>query len=309
MRTICLLLAVAAASAADRDLIPPGGANAPEPTAPPAHVVETIDLRVPGTAAWVRIPTGEFEDLDGAANHTVPGPIVAFRGEDEVWRGHSYLETYPRVIGFTGSYDGAEGETWTASLNYAFESGSYDVELRGREGRIEIDATSDLGPRNCWVFDCYHGWQTTAAVAFGDGGRASLYLPCHYDRVEARLDPRDAGGARGIAVLGAGVPVAAAFWMRDPDSWEGGSAMSAALWQRRQLGGRPGSRHFQAPETKSDGTPNPATAEMIGESRYEGHVTLEFNLGRGTRKLGFAPFPFDRDAGAPLAPLEEVIGE
>ena len=64
--------------------------------------------------------------------------------------------------------------------------------------------------------------------------------------------------------------------------------MGIQLWQRRQRPGDPASRHFLGPETKSDATPNPRTAGMLGTSLYEGHVTIELNLGRGSRKLGFA---------------------
>jgi hypothetical protein len=67
--------------------------------------------------------------------------------------------------------------------------------------------------------------------------------------------------------------------------------MGLQLWQRRQRPGDPASRHFLGPETKSDTTPNPRTAGMLGTSLYEGHVTIELSLGRGTRKLAFAVTP------------------
>ena len=77
------------------------------------------------------------------------------------------------------------------------------------------------------------------------------------------------------------------FMAIDPLSWTDGASMGIQLWQRRQTPGDPGSRHFQAPETKSDSTPNPRTAPLLGPSLYEGHVTLELALGRGERRLAF----------------------
>ena len=203
-----------------------------------------------------------------------------------------------------------------ARLQYTFDQGkSYAVELTVKDGAVLMTETSNLGPRNLYVFDCaYGGWQPTAGFAVDVAGRrhAFLYLPCHYDKPEVTIrysDMRAPG--KGLAPPGA-VAVTSAdpakkdvagFWCRDLDGWKNGDRMGIQLWQRRQLPGRPASRHFLGPETKSDSTPNPRTAPMLGKSLYEGHVAIELALGVGTRKLGFAA----ASKGATRAAVPEAL--
>jgi hypothetical protein len=167
-----------------------------------------------------------------------------------------------------------------------------------------MDEESAVGPRSVFVFDCYYGeWLPSAAFAFDAGARnhAFLYLPCYYDKPEVTINPAAGGDAppRGLAVLSAepGKRDIAGFWCRGVAGWRNADQMGIQLWQRRQLPGEPASRHFLGPETKSDSTPNPRTAVLLGQSLYEGHVTIELRLGTGTRKLGFAvvPRPPERD--------------
>ncbi len=296
-------------AAAPPPLVPPvGGANSPPPSPRPELVIETAEIDC-GTFS-VKVPTGTYAaPPGGAADYAVPAPIVAFKGPDGLWRGHGYLETTHRLTRFeavTGTA-GAVGEGRTAHrLRYEFEGGkSYTVELAAADGAVLLTETSDLGPRNRWVFDCHYDWQPAAGFAVDPHGRhhAFLYLPCYYDRPEVTVNPvaqsRPAPGEDvpptkhppgGVAVTCAD-PAAtdvAGFWVRDLASWTGGQTMGFQLWQRRQTPGDPSSRHFLGPETKSDSTPNPRTAPMLGRSLYEGHVTIEFDLGVGTRKLGFA---------------------
>lgn len=270
---------------------PVGGANAPRPTGPPALVIKTDVLE---TAAFaVRVPVGTYiAPAGGAPNYTVPGPIVAFKGPDDVWRGHGYLETYPRLLKFEGRVAGG-----AASLVYTFEQDKYyKVRLESKGGALLLEEESDLGPRNLYVFDGYYGdWLPSAGFAVDTGAvhHAFLYLPCHYDQPEVTIRPAELGkGAlpAGVAVLSpdAGKDDVAGFWCCDVESWTNADRMGITLWQRRQRPGEPGSRHFLGPETKSDSTPNPRTAGLIGQSLYEGHVTIEFALGTGTRRLGFA---------------------
>ncbi len=279
---------------------PVGGANAPEPTPPPTLVGQTTELDC-GTFR-VRVPSGTYTaPAGGPPDYGVPGPIVAFRGPDGVWRGHGYLETWPTLESFEGTVEGTK-----ATLAYRFAGGArYDVTLTAAKGALLLDETSTLGPRNVFVFDCYYNWQPSAGFVTNLGGtrHAFVTLPCHYDRPEGTLNPAARGrpgpdGAApareslpgGLAVVHP-APAArdiAGLWCRTPDTWQNGEAMPVELWQRRQRPGRPGTRHVLGPETKSDSTPNPRTAEMVGPSLYEGHVTLELHLGAGTRRLGFA---------------------
>ncbi len=294
--------------AVDGPAMPPvGGVNSPEPSEPRELA---IDLREMDAGAFkVRIPHGEVTFEDGAEPHSVPGPVAAFKGPDETWRGLGYLETYPMLLSFEGTVregdaldDGDEPVLWRAELRYRFENDDrYDVTLTARDGVVLIEEESQLGPRNLFVFDFYYRWQPAAAtVTDGDGRHhAFLYMPCYYDKPEVTIRPDrladgaaeqgDADGAAGIAVIGpqAEQRDVAGFFMRRADEWDGAASMGAQLWQRRQLPGDPASRHFIAPESKSDSTPNPATAEMIGESLYEGHITFEMALGRGTRQMAF----------------------
>jgi len=314
-------VAAAAGKAPPAIHTPVGGANAPEVSAPPKLVVQTGVLSAGGFA--VKVPTGTYEAPPGGTpGYAVPGPIVAFRGADGVWRGHGYLETLPRLLRFAGTL------TKTAvELTYAFQGGkTYRVTLRVNKGAVLLDERSDLGPRNLYVFDCaYGGWQPGAGFAVNRTGErhAFVYLPCYYDKAEVTINPGAAGMAaparaakvaetHGAVDVGGGSAGAAArrpedrpgaaavvsaepaqkdiagFFCRDLAAWENADRMGVQLWQRRQLPGEPASRHFLGPETKSDSTPNPRTAGMLGKSLYEGHVTIELSLGVGTRKLGFA---------------------
>jgi hypothetical protein len=83
--------------------------------------------------------------------------------------------------------------------------------------------------------------------------------------------------------------------------------MAMGLWQHRQLPGDPGSRQFLGPETKSDSTPNPRTASLLGTSLYEGHVTLEFSLGNGKRTMGFTVYPRPQNREEIPAPLKALV--
>jgi hypothetical protein len=268
-----------------------GGANSPSPGPPQRLVIPLAEFSAGSFS--VQIPTGTYTaPAGGAPNYAVPGPIVAFKGADGVWRGHGYLETYPRLVKFEGKVHGP-----TAELLYSFEGDKrYSVHLTATADAILMEEHSNLGPRNLFVFDCFYGqWLPASAFALDLSGRnhAFLYLPCFYDKPEVTINPAaDTSDAKAgaVAVLSADPAKTdiAGFWVRDPGGWRNGDTMGIQLWQRRQLPGDPSSRHFQAPETKSDSTPNPRTADLLGQSLYEGHVTIEFSLGAGTRKLGFA---------------------
>jgi hypothetical protein len=292
-----------------------GGANSPKPSPPHELLIPTQELD--GGPFRVRVPAGTYQaPKGGAPNYAVPGPIVAFRGPDGVWRGHGYLETYPRLVAFKGTVEGNR-----ADLRYTFEGGqSYQVRLEAAGGALLLDETADLGPRNLYVFDCYYGpWLPKAGVALDlkAEDHAFLYLPCYYDKPEVTVNPAAglAAGARpentpgGVAVLSADPATrdVAAFWCRQPDQWKAGDTMGFQLWQHRQLPGDPSSRHFLGPETKSDSTPNPRTASLLGPSLYEGHITIEFNLGTGTRRLGFAAVPKGDSRQTLADPLKTIV--
>jgi hypothetical protein len=304
-----------------------GGANSPAPSPPPKLAIQIAELSA-GTFA-VKIPSGSYAaPPEGAPDYSTPGPIVAFKGPDGVWRGHGYLETHPRLL----TFEGKVGKS-SATLSYVFEKDrTYQVTLTAKDGAILMDETCSLGPRNVFVLDCYYEWLPSCGFAVGDGGakHAFLYLPCFYDKPEVTIrpametapkgKPNEGAGAEtgqekpsqgsgtlvtkegiaataaravGVAVLSAdpNAKDVAGFWCRDAAAWKGADTMGIQLWQRRQLPGDPASRHFLGPETKSDSTPNPRTAALLGRSLYEGHVTVELNLGVGTRKLGFAVAP------------------
>ncbi len=265
-----------------------GGANAPKVQSPPTFAIPLKELRVGDFV--VRVPSGtRTAPKGGFKPYTVPGPVAGFKGPDGVWRGHGYLETLPKLETFRGEVD-ADG----AKLTYRFAGGKrYEATLTVSDGRLLLSETSDLGPRNTYVFDCtYGGWNASAAFVTDRFGRNHnfLYLPCHYDKLEARLDSHAPTAPAGLAALSDDPKTTdiAGFWVRDPAEWENFQRMAVQLWQHRQLPGDLASRHFLGPETKSDSTPNPRTAFMLGKSLYEGHVTIELALGKGTRKLGFA---------------------
>jgi hypothetical protein len=270
---------------------PVGGANAPTSSPPPALLIGTAELRAEGF--MIRVPTGEYTSpVGGAPNYRVPGPIVSFKGTDGVWRGHGYLETYARLKSFRGEVAGDR-----ATLKYAFENDErYEVTMKAAGAVVTIEENSTLGTRNAYVFDAYYNWEPSSAFVLDLTGEkhAFLYLPCHYDKVEANMTP----STNTAPLLGAVAVVhpdpskkdVAAFFVRAPDDWRNPDRMTTSLWQRRQLPGDPSSRHFLGPETKSDSTPNPRTAALLGKSLYEGHVTIEHSLGTGKRLLGFTVY-------------------
>ncbi len=284
--------------AVDGPAMPPvGGVNSPPPSQPRELAIDLRQMEAGGFA--VRVPHGQVEFEQGAEPHSVPGPIAAFKGPDGVWRGLGYLETYPLLLSFEATVtEGDEADAdvlWRAELAYRFEDDArYEVTLTARDGVVLIEEESALGPRNLYVFDFFYRWQPAAAVVsdFAGDDHAFLYMPCYYDKPEVTIHAtvEDASAAPGaVAVIGPEPSQrdVAGFWMRDIDAWQGAASMSAQLWQRRQLPGDPASRHFIGPESKSDSTPNPATAQMIGDSLYEGHITFEMALGQGTRKMAF----------------------
>ncbi len=278
---------------------PIGGVNSAEPKPPPPFVLELAELASGDFA--IRVPTGRYEAPPGGAPaYRVPGPVAAFRGPDGAWRGHGYLETYPRVLAFEGTL--AEGR---AELAYRFEDDrSYRVVITSVSGGWRLEETSDLGPRNLFVFDTTENWRAPAGLTV-DGEadhHAFLTLPCYYDKPEVTIRPVRLAESPGDqpALLGVLHPDprhrdVLAVWMEQPAAWTGAATMGAQLWQRRQHPGDPSSRHFLGPETKSDSTPNPRTAELLGTSLYEGRVTFEFSLGRGTRTIVFGVFSRPED--------------
>jgi len=289
LSAVCLVaVAIAGESAGERH----GGANSPPASPPPALAIATAELSAAGFS--VRVPTGTYRaPAGGAPAYAVPGPIVAFKSVDGAWRGHGYLETWPRLLRFTGTVTASGAE-----LRYEFEdAASYVATLTVAGAAVLIDEDCKLGPRNCWVFDAYYGgWEAGAgfAVDTAASNHAFVYLPCFYDRPEvtvypAQLQQAAAGKPAGVAVLSAdpGRRDVAGFWVRDVARWQGADGLGMQLWQRRQLPGDPASRHVLGPDTKSDSTPNPRTAPLLGQSLYEGHVTVEIALGTGTRKLAF----------------------
>jgi len=284
---------------------PTGGANSPPAGPPQKLILGRAELVVGGFR--VEIPTGSFHaPAEGAASYSVPGPIVRCKGPDGVWRGHGYLETYPRLLKFNGT------QTPTgATLTYEFEAGKrYEVQMTVRDGVLVLEEQSSLGPRNLFVFDCFYSeaagqpWAPSAGIAFSANARTvgSLYLPCFYDKPEVTVNPGVAAppttemeGQPPVPPIGVAVFASASgskdligFWAVDPAQWKHADAMGFQLWQHRQRAGDPSSRSFLGPDTKSDSTPNARTASLMGTSLYEGHVTIEFNLGVGTRKLAFA---------------------
>lgn len=297
-------IALAGTPKGDLPLVPPiGGENSPRTSPPPKLVIGLAELNAGPFA--VKVPTGSYAATKGGTpNYTVPGPIAAFKAADGAWRGHGYLETLPRLVKFEGSVKGNSAE-----LAYSFqEAKSYKVKLTAANGAVLLEEQSDLGPRNVFVFDCTYGeWDAAAAFTVNLAGtnHAFLYMPCYYDRTEVTINPaaapakpddpnKPAGKAEdrpGAAAVLSAEPAkkdVAGFWCRDAANWKNGDQMTLQLWQHRQLPGDPASRHFLGPETKSDSTPNPRTAGMLGKSLYEGHVTIELSLGVGTRKVGFA---------------------
>ncbi len=311
-----------------------GGANSPKPQPPPKLVIETAELSAGAFA--VKVPTGAYTAPPGGAPaYSVPGPIVSFRGADGVWRGHGYLETYPRLLKFTGNVTKD-----SADLDYQFESDKrYQVKLAVVNGALQMDETSNLGPRNVYVLDCFYGGDASPiekpfaassgfALDLAFKTHAFLYLPCYYDKPEVTINPagkppataplaedepppttRPFVKAGAVAVLSADTASkdVAGFWARRPDGWKNGDTMGIQLWQHRQRPGDPDSRHFLGPDTKSDSTPNPRTAGLMGQSLYEGHVTIELNLGVGTRQLGFAAAAKGDTREALAEPFEKLV--
>jgi hypothetical protein len=258
----------------------------------------------------VKVPVGEYvAPPEGAPNYRIPGPIVAFKGQDGLWRGHGYLETYARLKSFRG-----EVTPPRARLLYGFEGDAkYQVALEAKSGVVTLDEECSLGPRNVYVFDAYYGWLPSSAFVLDAIGErhAFLYLPCHYDKVEATVTPSTniLPSLSAVAVLhpDATNRDIAAFYVRSPSAWTNPDRMAMGLWQHRQLPGDPGSRQFLGPETKSDSTPNPRTASLLGTSLYEGHVTLEFSLGNGKRTMGFTVYPRPQNREEIPAPLKALV--
>jgi hypothetical protein len=289
---LCLAALQAGAASAPPLYEPVGGANAPSPTPPPPLVVTTAEMQAEGFT--IRVPSGEYRaPAEGAPNYRIPGPIVAFKGPDNVWRGHGYLETYARITSFKG-----EVAADRATLKYVFENeGRYDVTISIRGNVAAINEECTLGQRNFYVFDAFYGWEPSSAFVTDPTGdkHAFLYLPCHYDKLEASITPSTntspALGAVAVLNPDRATRDVAAFIVRSPDAWRNADRMAIGLWQHRQLPGDPASRHFLGPETKSDSTPNPRTVPLIGKSLYEGHVTVEFNLGSGRRLTAFTVYP------------------
>ncbi len=320
-----MLAAMTACMPADETpLVPPappvGGANSPKPSQPPELLGESASLGAKHFA--VRVPIGNYKaPKGGAPAYTVPGPIIAFRGPDGQWRGHGYLETYPRLLSFEGKVDRADKPT-SATLSYTFEGGkTYRATVTVDGERVLLEETSDLGPRNLFVLDCYYQWQPAAGFAVNRTGtnHAFVYLPCYYDKPEVTISPGSSGDAKTAAgdLPGAVAVVASqkdktdvlALWCRDIPAWKGRDSMGIQLWQRRQLPGDPSSRHFLGPETKSDSTPNPRTADMLGKSLYEGHVTVELSLGVGTRMLGLTVYAKPADLQKLPQPLKSAMAD
>ena len=264
-----------------------GGANSPEPGPPQKLILDPAELAADGFR--VKVPVGKYTaPAGGAPNYSVPGPIIAFKGPDGIWRGHGYLETYRRLTGFEGRVEAGRG-----SLRYTFEDDKqYLVTIEARHGAILLEEQCHLGPRNLWVFDCFYGdWLPTAGFALDRNGRNPnfLYLPCFYDKPDVTVRPADEKSPGGIGVV-SNDPAKkdiAAFWGTQFPRWQNADTLGLQLWQHRQLPGDPSSRHFLGPETKSDSTPNPRTAALLRRSLYEGHVTVELSLGTGTRWLAF----------------------
>ncbi len=287
---------------------PVGGANAPAASPPPPLVIATVTLDA-GTFS-VKVPSGEYTaPAGGAPNYRIPGPIVAFKGPDSKWRGHGYLETYARLQSFK-----SEVANSRARLTYGFEDGAeYQVTVEAKDGLVTLDEECALGPRNLYVFDAYYGWQPSGGFVVDASGErhAFLYLPCHYDKVEATVTPStNVSPPLAAAAVFNPDPMTrdiAAFFVRTPKAWANADRMSFSIWQRRQLPGDPASRHFLGPETKSDSTPNPRTAALLGPSLYEGHVAIEFSLGIGKRAMGFAVYPKPPSREEIPAPLKALV--
>ena len=271
-------------------LSPPiGGANAPAPSDPAPYTIPLRELAGEGFA--VRIPRGEHHFPGGAALYVIPGPIAAVRGPDGVWRGRSYLETYRRLLHLR-----VEDRDDGADLHYLFEDERrYSVTLRLIGGHLHLHETADLGPRDVWVFDSFYHWQPTAGLALSLCGQHhnALYLPAYYDQSPVKLAPQADGPASQVGGLALrhGDPQQRDLLVvraQEPGQWRNPGGMAVELWQRRQRPNDPGTRHFQAPETKADGSPNPHSVAMIGQSLYEGHNTIELRLFNGHRRLRWA---------------------
>lgn len=286
--------------------IPPGGANAPAPSPRWPLAISTSDLVV-GPNFSVRVPMAATWSPPASATsaYAIPAPIVAVRGVDGSWRGHGYLETLGRIKTFTAKKEDS-GSDWTLSLDYHFDGGErYQALLIAHKGVLTLTEDAAMGLRDLWVFDTYYDWQPTAGlVQDWSGVVAGLYLPCHYDQPAVALDTKTKlSGPKGLGIFSPRE--------KDRDLLLVGSVPinlrqdlgSIQIWQRRQLAGDPASRHFLGSDTKSDGTPNPHTARMLGVSPYEGHVTLEFQLGKGFRHIAFQLI----DRGTDLATLPQKL--
>lgn len=275
----CLLVAglLQAVDPAHPRTLPPGGANAPEPSE--LATIPATFSEIPCGSGALRFPVSVSID-QVATSYQIPGPIYQGAGADGVWRGNSYLEAVGQLTGF--SHETTDG---LHRLLYTFHDGAtFQATLKpitvGDHAAVELtEIWEKPGQRALWVFDAYAQWQPTSAYLTNrDGSHFQFrYLPCHYDQLDATVQgtkaAQDLTVAAGFTLLSANAPTQLTI---SGDSFEEWGDARMELWQRRQLANDPAGRHVQAPETKSDGTPNPSTATMIGQSSYEGHVTVEF---------------------------------
>ncbi len=264
-------------------------ANAPAPASRPVLAVAAIELAGQGFA--IRVPGNDWQAGPNQGKVLLPAPIMAVRSTaSEPWLGCGYLETASAATSLK-----VEKHSDSVALDYGFaDAKRYRVTVTVRGAVVLIDEVADLGPRDAWVFDAFYDWQPTAGIALSRGAATAnfLTLPCHYDRAEATILAHQPGPQipAGLAVLGAAEDrrEILAVWAREAASWKNPGQLGVELWQRRQRGNDVRSRHVLGPDVKSDGTPNPRTAALIGTSLYEGHVTLEFLLGTGERHLALA---------------------
>ncbi len=264
-------------------------ANAPVPAPRPTLATAAIELVGQGFA--IRVPGADWQAKPGQGEVLLPAPIIAVRSTPQApWLGCGYLDTASAATALK-----VEGRSDSVTLDYAFaDGGHYRAVVTVRGALVLIDEIAQLGPRDAWVFDAFYDWQPGAGIALARGAATAnfLTLPCHYDRVEAAILAHQPGPQipTGLAVLSAAEDrrEILAVWAREAATWRNPGQLGIELWQRRQRGNDVRSRHVLGPDVKSDGTPNPRTAGLIGTSLYEGHVTLEFLLGVGERHLALA---------------------
>ena len=280
-------------------LLPAVEANAPKPASAPTLATEAAELI--GKGFSIRVPAADWQAKDGDV--LLPAPIMAVRVANGPWLGCGYLETAAQALSLK-----VERSPESAKLDYQFAGGGrWQVTVKIVGSIVTIDEVANMGPRDAWVFDTFYNWNAEAGIALAPKGAFAnfLYVPCHFDRVEATILAHTPGPQTpaGLAVLADSTQrrEMIALWAREVPQWKNPEQLPVQLWQRRQRGNDVRSRHFVGPDTKSDGTPNPRTAALLGTSLYEGHVTLECLLGQGERRLALAilPQPDDRAAIVP----------